>query len=140
MEDHGAIQERDVADRQQNAQLGGTEAPERELKFSQRVSGQVGLDGEQQKPNQQADRDVRMHVSRQRQPGHERQAAEAVDDVVHVEAVARTLLLAHPGQCSVETVSQPVEGQEKDPGQKPVTVPAGQGIAGSRHHLGDESQ
>ena len=89
--------------------------------------------------DQQADRDVGMHVSRKRQPAHERQPAEAVDDVVHVEAVARTLLLPHPGQCAVEAVSQPVERQEKDPGQEPVPVPGGQGIADPGHHLGEES-
>jgi hypothetical protein len=60
--------------------------------------------------------------------------------VVHIKAVARALLPAHPGQSSVEAVSQPVEGQEENSGQEPVTVPAGEGLAGSRHHLGDESQ
>ncbi len=91
------------------------------MKFSQRVGGQVGLDGKQQKPYQQSDRDVGMHVSRKRQTAHEREPAEAVDDVVHIEAVARALLLAHPGQRAVEAVSQPVERQEEDAGQQAST-------------------
>ena len=110
------------------------------MKFSQRVGGQVGLDGKQQEPYQQADRDKRVHVSRKRQTAHQRQSAKAVDDVIHIESVARALLLAHPGQRAVEAVSKPIKRKEENAGQEPVMVPGGQGVTDPGHHLGQKTQ
>ena len=43
-----------------------------------------------------------MHVSRESEASHEREGAEAIDHVVDIEAVARTLALAHASEGAVE--------------------------------------
>ena len=46
-----------------------------------------------------------------RHPRDERRGAREVHDVVHVVAVARTLLIPHAGDGAVEAVAEPVHGQ-----------------------------
>ena len=52
--DHRAVEERDVADAQQQAQFGGSETPEGEVEGADRVGGEVDLDGKQEIADQQA--------------------------------------------------------------------------------------
>ena len=68
----------------------------------QRVGCQIRLDGEHEERDQQADGDPRLHVSREGEAAHQGEGAEAIDHVVDVEAVARTLALAHARERAVE--------------------------------------
>ena len=69
-----------------------------------------------------------MHVSGQGQAAHQRESAEAIDHVVDIKSVARTQLLPHPRQRSIERVSQPVQCQADNHSEQRKPVPRSQHI------------
>src|SRR5579864_5116355 len=126
---HRLPEESQISDRKQDAQFRGTKAPEGEAKFAQGVRRQIGLDRQHQKSDEQADCDVRMHVSGEGQSAHQGESAKAVDHVVNVEPVARTLALADAGECAVERIAQPVESEAYDRAKESVGIARGQRVA-----------
>ena len=65
-----------------------------------------------------------MEKTGEAEAAHERDRAEDVRHVIDVEAVARTLVMAHAGQGSVEAVAKPVERETKDDQEQSVAVVA----------------
>ena len=57
---------------------------------------------------------ARRHRSRERHAADDRGGTREIDDMVHVEAVARTLPIANARDRPVEAVAEPVCGQEHD--------------------------
>src|SRR5207248_7856687 len=101
-----------VSQRKQDSNLCRTKKAVRQMKASNRVRCQVALDRENIKTHQHSGRDWPMHITRTPEPGHERQRAEGVRNVIDVKSVAWTLLVTDSGQCSIETVPQPVQKKE----------------------------
>ena len=66
----------------------------------------------------------RRHIASPGKPRQDKEHAEAVDDVIDVEAVARPLLLTDPRERTVEAVAEPVQGQPRN-GQQEQDRPAG---------------
>src|SRR4029077_9682357 len=114
----------EVPNCEQDAQFGWSEAPERDAELSQRVRRKIRLDGEHQEPDEQANGDSGMHVSRKSQADHQRKGSEAVDHVVDIKAVTGTLALANGGKGAVERISEPVEGEAGDDAEQGVAVPS----------------
>ena len=107
-------EQHEVADRQQDAQLGRADLEvahlERaELCVARNISTQSIEVGDEQ-----AERDHRAHVAGEREAAEQERRAERVDDVVDVEAVARPLVLADARERAVEAVAEPVERQADD--------------------------
>ena len=132
--------QRQVARRQQNTQLGRPEVPQRKVKFAKRMGRQIRLDGKQQKRNQQPNRNHWMHVSGKRQPAHHGSRADGIDDVVHVKAVTRPLLLAHARQSSVKAVAEPVHRETNNGRKQHVAIMDGKCIANASRDLGSEAK
>ncbi len=87
------------------------------------MRGQIRLNRKQQEPNQQSHGDPGMHVPRERQPAHEGEGPDAVDHVVHVEAIAGTLLPPKSCHGAIEAVAEPVQYEEGNPRQQPPSIP-----------------
>src|SRR5579872_952245 len=134
---HRLPEEGEVADREQDAKLSWSEAPEGDAEFSERVRREVRLDGEHQERDEEANGDCGMHVSREREAAHERESAEAIDHVVDIESVARAQSLADAGECAVERVAEPVEGEASDHAEKRIAIPGSERVAGSGADLRD---
>ena len=77
-----------------------------------------------------------MHVAGKRQPAHHRSCADGIDDVVHVKAIARTLLPANARQGSIEAVAEPIHRETNDGRKQQAAVPSSEGIADARSNLG----
>ncbi len=75
------------------------------------MCGEVDLGGGQQIGDQHPHRNQRAHVPRQTEPAEEEAGAEPVDDMVDVAPVARALLVPHPREGAVETVTEPVDAR-----------------------------
>ena len=135
-----AAQQRQVADDQQNANLRGAEDALRKFKTRQGIGGKVALARQQQKRNQHRDRRLPVQQSGAAKPAHQRDGSKDVHHVIHVEAIARTLLLAHAGQGSIQAVSQPVEHQAQNHQKQRVAVVARQRVADSRANLRAQTQ
>ncbi len=131
---------RQVANCQQNAQLGRPEVPQGKMKLAERISRQIRLDGKQQKANQQSNRDHRMHVSGKRQPAHHRHCADGIDHVVHVEPVTRSLPLAHARQGSVEAVAKPIHRETNNGGKQHAAITGSKRIANASRDLGGKAE
>src|SRR4051812_49828580 len=80
--DHGTVEERDVADAQQQTQFGRAEAPERQVEGADRVGGQVDLDRKQEVADQQAKRDREAHIAGESEPAEEEERADRIADVI----------------------------------------------------------
>ena len=112
--DGGAVEERDIADAEEEAQFGRAEAPERHVEGAQDVGGEVDLDGEKKVGDQEAEGDEGVHVAGEGETAHEEEGADGVGDVVDVEAVARAEAIADAGEGAVEAVAEPVDGEGDD--------------------------
>ena len=95
----------------------------------------VCLDREHQKRHQQADRDPRMHVAGKGKATHQGERTKAVDDVVDVESVARSLAVTDSRECTVERVAQPVQRKAGNDAQQRIAIAGSQGIADSGANL-----
>src|SRR5512146_1622983 len=84
----------------------------REAELADGVAGEIAFHGKQVVGEQQADSDPWMHVSGEREPAKQEERADGVNDMIHVEAVPGTLLVAEAGQGTVEAVAKPVEREE----------------------------
>src|SRR6476620_7489535 len=95
----------DVAESEQYPECGRAKTPERHLKFTQRVRGQVRLNGEQEKRDQQSRRDHEGHETGEPKSSHQGDRPDAVENMVHIKAVAWTLLVPDPRQRSVKAIA-----------------------------------
>src|SRR5258707_876458 len=77
-----------------------------------------------------------MHVARESKSSHHDHCANRVEDVVHVEAITRTLLLSNAGECAIQTVAKPVHDQTDDCSQQHAAIPDGQGVTNAGCDLG----
>ena len=124
-QDHRRLREqREGAGGEEDAQLGRSEAPRREPEHAARVGGEVDLGRDQEIGHEQSQRDEGAHVAGHAEAPEEGARPDQIDDVVHVVAVARPLLIPHPGQGAVEAVAEPVDGEADDDEQQPGRVQA----------------
>src|ERR1019366_1931479 len=87
-------EEHNVSHGQQDANLGGTKDAVRKMEVPHRIGRKVALDGEHIEAHQHSGRYLPVHVAGGGESCHQRQRAEGVSHVVHVETVAWTLLIA----------------------------------------------
>jgi hypothetical protein len=102
---------RHVAGREQDAQLGGSHPEKRQAKGSDAVARQIGFHRHQQVGREQGERDDWRHEPGRGDPEQQHHGAGRIEDVVHVEAVARALLIADARERAVERVAEPVKEQ-----------------------------
>ena len=76
-----------------------------------------------------------MHVSRQSEAAHESERPKAVDHVVDIKSVPRTLALPHSRECAVERVAQPVEREAGNDGEQGIAIPGRESVAYARADL-----
>jgi len=76
-----------------------------------------------------------VQETRVTEPTHQRDGAEDVHHVIHIEAITRTLLLANAGQRPIHAVTEPVEHQTDDDQKQSVAVKACHGIEDTRSDL-----
>ena len=81
-----------------------------------------------------------MHVAGAGEACHQRQRAEGVSHVVHVETVTGTLLIADSRQRAVKAVAQPVENKKEVYEPKSPRVPRGERIGCARQQLRNKAQ
>src|SRR4051812_43699356 len=60
--------------------------------------------------------------------------------MIHIKAVARALPIANASDCAVETVAEPVDGEERGCGPEPVRVVGGHAVRDADHELRDEAE
>jgi hypothetical protein len=103
-----------IASRQQQSQFGRTELAMRKMELPDGVSSQITFDGEHQERNKKPDRDGWVDKARKRQSSQEKQGGDAIRDVVHVKPVTRALRVAYSRQGSVQTIAEPIQGEENN--------------------------
>ena len=129
-QDHRRLHEqREGAGGEEDSQLGRSESPCREPEHAARVGREIDLGRDQQPGREQPQRNEGAHVARQAEAPEEGARPDQVDDVVHVVAVARPLLVPHPGEGAVEAVAEPVDGEAGDDEEERRRMPA-------RHPIG----
>jgi len=120
----GAAQQSEVAEDEQDADLGGTEDALRELEAGQGVGGEVAFARQKQKGDEHGDGDGPVREARAAEAAHQRDGAEDVDHVIDVEAVARTLVAPDAGESAVHAVAEPIEDEAQDDQQQSIAVVA----------------
>src|SRR5437660_7438252 len=81
-----------------------------------------------------------MHVAGKGKATHQGEGAKAVDDVVDVESVARSLAVTDSRECTVERISQPVQRKAGDDAQQRIAIPCSQGVADSGANLRQQAE
>ena len=105
----GVAEEEEVAEDEEDAELGGAEEKLRELEAREGVGGEEAFGGEKKEADEHGECDGPVREAGEGEAGEERGGAEEIGDVVDVEAEARALLMADAGECAVERVAEPVE-------------------------------
>jgi len=81
-----------------------------------------------------------VKIPRKSEADDEGEGAEGIDDVVDIEAVAGTLLVADAGECAIEGVAEPVEKDKEVDEPKGVGVLWGEGVGNAGKDLGEEGE
>ena len=102
----------------QEAQLRPAERSVRDLERAPAAGGEGYVDREEQVRDQQGHGQPGRHPTRSGQAQEEPESAEGVHHVIDVEAVTWTRALPVAGQCSVEAVAEPVQGEGHVDGQE----------------------
>ena len=136
----GAVEESEIADDEQDADLGGAEEALGELEAGEGVGGEIALAGEKQERDEHGDGRLPVEEAGAGEAAHEGDGAEAIDHVIDVEAVAGALPASDAGEGSVEAVTQPVEREAEDDGEQGEAVGAGPGVAEACAELGGEPE
>ena len=105
----GEAEQRKVTNHQQNPQLRRAEFPERQFEFPYRVSRQVDVDRQHKIRDQNSSSYTVAHIAGQCHAPDEKQCTERIHDVIHVEPIARSLLVAETGQRAIQTIAEPVD-------------------------------
>ena len=107
---------RNSANREQDAQLGGTNAGTgKHGKSCASLSPETPRPGDQwQVADQHTQSDDRVHVGGAGQPGEQHRGADDVEHVIDVVAVTRLLDEADTCEGAIEVVAEPVHGQRHD--------------------------
>src|SRR5215469_13367148 len=112
----------------------------RQVKFPDCVGGQIGFDGKHQEPDEKANCDAWVYVSRQRQPAHQAQRRDAVGDVIHVKAISRSLTVTDSCQGAVEAVAEPVQDKTENSPKQGLWVAVSYCITHASRALSHESE
>jgi hypothetical protein len=131
----GTAQQSEIADNEENSNLCRTEDALRKLKARQCVGGQIALARQEQECHQHRDRRLPVQESRVAESAHQRDGSKDVHHVVHVKAIAWTLLLAYSSEGSIHAVSEPVKHQAENHQQQGVPVESRNCIANARPDL-----
>ena len=130
-EDHGGgvNEQHECANGEQDAKLRRSHLEVADGECAEGVRGEHDLDAQHQIRDQQHRRDLRAHVTGGAEAGQQEQRAEGIDDVVHVEAVSRPLLVAHARERAIQAVAEPVDRQTDCARKEHVRVLASQIVA-----------
>ena len=114
------------------------------LKYDRRkipsACGQRDLNRQQVVSNQEPGADGKTHVSPGHQSSHQEEDAQRIQHVVHVEAVTRPFLMTHTGQGAIETVTEPVGGEQDNDGDEGCWKLPAHPVADARGRQGNRSE
>jgi hypothetical protein len=113
-----------VADGEEDAEFGWSEADEGEMKDADGVCGQINLNSEHEINDEKCHGDYPTHVPGGGDSAEEDGHAEGVDNVVEVEAVSGTQAVADTGERAVEAVAKPIESEPENDGEEREPVPS----------------
>src|SRR5689334_1106829 len=136
----GPPQQSQVADREQNAQLGGAHLEIGDFEIAQRIGSQINLNGEHEISNEKSQSDGRGHVSGEAEAAEKKESAESVYDVVNIKTVARTRMVAKAGQSAIERVTQPVERQAENDQKQSGAIGGGPPVSNAGASHGEQAQ
>src|ERR1017187_1194440 len=133
-------EQRDVPDTQKHAQFGGAETPEGEVEGADGVSGQIDLDGKHEVGDEQAERDVRAHITAEPETSNQEKRSDGVGDVIDIKSVTRAEAVTDAGQGTIQAVAEPVDGKRQNHRDERAAVPTGGPIAETRYQHGGETE
>src|SRR5882672_5776331 len=110
----GLPQQSQVADREQDTQLGGAHLEIGDFEIAQSIGSEINLNGEHEISNEKTQSDSGSHVSGEAKAAEKKEGTEGVHDVVNIKTVARTRVVAKAGQGAIQRVTQPVERQAEN--------------------------
>src|SRR5215475_15244797 len=111
-----------VADAQQNTQFRRTKMEVRHLESGQGIGSEKNLRREQQISHEHPRRNQRIHVPRSSHSCEQSRNTEAVDDVVDIKPISRTLPVPIACDRAVETVAEPIHGEKQAREQQSITI------------------
>src|SRR5215467_13218390 len=94
-------QQGQVTDREQDTQLGGAHLEIGDFEIAQSIGSKINLNGEHEISDEKSQSDGRGYVSGEGKAAEKKESTEGVHNVVNIEAVARTRMVAKAGQGAI---------------------------------------
>src|SRR4051812_8019123 len=110
------------------------------MKRPHRVRRQIDLNAQKKVSQQEQKHDSPAHIARCRKSKKQGSRAKGVKNVVHIEAISRSLLITDTRQGAIERITEPIDGQPSDDGKEADRVPSCEPIAQPGCEHSDKAQ